>query len=419
MKNSQIAATQLSLPKGGGAIQGIGETFQSNEFTGTAALSIPIPTTPCRGFEPQLSVEYSSGGGNGIFGLGFNLSIPNISRKTSKGIPQYNESDIFLFSNAEDLVPIIDGEPANIVNGYKIITYRPRLEGLFAKIERWVNEKTQDSYWQVVSNDNVTSIFGKTEKARIFDPEDPKRIFQWLLQETFDAKGNRIVYEYEGENSDNVRNNIYEKKYENNRCQTANKYIQKIKYGNVQPFQPGQVSQDNWLFEVVFDYGEYAIDPNSSYEPIQYPKLPNRQDSFSTYHAGFEIRTHRLCRRILMFHNFQKLDKRPTLVHATCFNYQESAIVSLLNKVESVGYRYEQGNYQQKTLPPLEFKYTNFDTNFDTNKQGFLPLQEAGETGRDLPGLHLPPDYQLIDLYGEGIPGVLYSDGQATLYWEP
>ncbi|NEP57242.1 MAG: hypothetical protein F6K31_09490 [Symploca sp. SIO2G7] len=89
--NSQtkITTTEVFLPKGGGAIQGIGETFQANEFTGTAALSIPIPTSPCRGFEPQLSIEYSSGSGNGTFGLGWSLAIPNISRKTSKAIPKY------------------------------------------------------------------------------------------------------------------------------------------------------------------------------------------------------------------------------------------------------------------------------------------------------------------------------------------
>lgn len=46
MENTKISAGQVSLPKGGGAIQGIGESFQATEFTGTAALSIPIPTTP-------------------------------------------------------------------------------------------------------------------------------------------------------------------------------------------------------------------------------------------------------------------------------------------------------------------------------------------------------------------------------------
>ena len=76
MENTKISATQVSLPKGGGAIQGIGESFQAAEFTGTAALSIPIPTSPCRDFAPQLSIKYSSGSGNGTFGLGFALAIP-------------------------------------------------------------------------------------------------------------------------------------------------------------------------------------------------------------------------------------------------------------------------------------------------------------------------------------------------------
>ena len=100
---NQVTATQVSLPKGRGAIQGIGETFQASEFTGTASLSIPIKTSSCRGFEPTLSVDYSSGSGNGNFGLGFNLSISKISCKTSKGLPKYDGSDTFLIFNEEGI----------------------------------------------------------------------------------------------------------------------------------------------------------------------------------------------------------------------------------------------------------------------------------------------------------------------------
>ncbi|NEP52033.1 MAG: hypothetical protein F6K65_25850 [Moorea sp. SIO3C2] len=408
MKNSNITTTQLSLPKGGGAIQGIGETFQADEFTGTAALSIPIPTTPCRGFEPQLSVEYSSGSGNGTFGLGFSVAIPNISRKTSKGIPKYDETDIFLISNAEDLVPI--PESAKTIDNYKVIAYRPRVEGLFAKIERWINQETGDFYWRTVSKDNVTSIFGKTEQARIFDPDHPSRVFQWLLEETFDAKGNYIVYQYKPENTDNVPNAIYEA----NHRQTANKYIERIKYGSDSPLSEDQdVEPVNWHFEVVFDYGEYDISPTNStpYTPVD--QWQNRQDPFSTYHAGFEIRTHRLCRHVLMFHRFEgELGSNPILVHATRFDYQESPMVTLLKAVESIGYRHEDNEYQTKSLPPLAFKYTDFQPTAQT----FEPLVE--ENGDSLPGLNLLPNYELIDLYGEGIPGILYSDGTTTLYWE-
>ena len=59
----------ISLPKGGGAIRGIGEKFAANSVTGTGSLSVPIYTSPGRsGFGPQLSLSYDSGTGNGPFG---------------------------------------------------------------------------------------------------------------------------------------------------------------------------------------------------------------------------------------------------------------------------------------------------------------------------------------------------------------
>jgi hypothetical protein len=40
-----VAAPQLNLPKGGGAIRGIGEKFTANAVTGTGSLSVPIYTS--------------------------------------------------------------------------------------------------------------------------------------------------------------------------------------------------------------------------------------------------------------------------------------------------------------------------------------------------------------------------------------
>src|SRR5215475_3175076 len=107
-----VAAPTLELPKGGGAVRGIGEKFAANPVTGTASLSVPIATSPGRaGFGPQLSLSYDSGSGNGPFGFGWSLSLPQITRRTDKGLPKYddaNESDIFLLSGAEDLVPVLN-----------------------------------------------------------------------------------------------------------------------------------------------------------------------------------------------------------------------------------------------------------------------------------------------------------------------
>jgi Salmonella virulence plasmid 65kDa B protein len=104
-EKSAAKPTALSLPKGGGAIKGIGETFQANLFSGTANHSVPIALSPGRnGFEPKLSLEYSSGNGNGAFGLGWQITLPRITRKTEKGLPRYDDDDVFVMSGVEDLV---------------------------------------------------------------------------------------------------------------------------------------------------------------------------------------------------------------------------------------------------------------------------------------------------------------------------
>src|SRR4051794_31142096 len=88
--NTSPAPPSVSLPKGGGAIRGIGEKFAANPVTGSGSLTVPISTSPGRaGFGPQLSLTYDSGAGNGPFGLGWALSTPAITRKTDKGLPQY------------------------------------------------------------------------------------------------------------------------------------------------------------------------------------------------------------------------------------------------------------------------------------------------------------------------------------------
>src|SRR6476660_9702173 len=108
---TNLAVPAISLPKGGGAIRGMGEKFGANPVTGTGSMSVPIASSPGRsGFGPQLSLSYDSGAGNGPFGLGWSLSLPSITRKTDKGLPRYedaNESDVFILSGVEDLVPVL------------------------------------------------------------------------------------------------------------------------------------------------------------------------------------------------------------------------------------------------------------------------------------------------------------------------
>ena len=52
----------LSLPKGGGAIRGIGEKFSANPVTGTGTMTVQVSASPGRsGFGPELAMTYNSG----------------------------------------------------------------------------------------------------------------------------------------------------------------------------------------------------------------------------------------------------------------------------------------------------------------------------------------------------------------------
>jgi hypothetical protein len=72
---SDAVSQIISVPQGGGALHGIGEKFAPDLFTGTGNFTVPIALPPGRnGFQPQLSRVYSTGNGNGPFGLGWALN---------------------------------------------------------------------------------------------------------------------------------------------------------------------------------------------------------------------------------------------------------------------------------------------------------------------------------------------------------
>src|SRR5215831_12333953 len=163
----------ISLPKGGGAIRGIGEKFAANPVAGTGSMSVPIACSPGRaGFGPQLALSYDSGAGNGPFGLGWSLNAPAITRKTDKGLPRYfdhEESDVFILAGAEDLVPALDDQRNRLTqtvaafgHQYRVDRYRPRVEGLFALIERWSDlQQADEVFWRTISRDNITTWYGR------------------------------------------------------------------------------------------------------------------------------------------------------------------------------------------------------------------------------------------------------------------
>jgi RHS repeat-associated protein len=444
-----IRAPAISLPKGGGAIRGIGEKFAANPVTGTGSITLPIATSPGRsGFGPQLTLSYDSGAGNGPFGFGWSLSLPAITRKTDKGLPLYfdaRESDVYLLSGSEDLVPVLQPDGKRFfttATGYTIHHYRPRIEGLFARIERWQNDKSGEIHWRSITRDNVTTEYGKDNNSRIFDPADPSpdqpsRIFSWLICQSYDDKGNAIIYEYAEENGDRVD---HTRSNEKNRTRSANRYLKRIRYGNRVPNRdldtweatdPSALSSGTWIFEMVFDYGEgrYAeeepdaearIFASAQIDPPAGSRWPVRQDPFSIYRAGFEIRTYHLCRRVLTFHHFPvELGVDDCLVRSTEFSYEETPIASFITSVSQSGFVRQPlpgqpNRYLKKSLPSIEFEYSRVPTAEQLAMQPIRYLE--AESLANLPAGLDGAMYQWMDLDGDGTSGVLTEQGDTWYY---
>jgi RHS repeat-associated protein len=429
----------LTLPKGGGAIRGIGEKFAANPVTGVGSLTVPVYTSPGRsGFGPQFSLSYNSGSGNGPFGFGWDMALPSITRKTDKGLPQYQddvESDIFILSGAEDLMPALvetsgqwtrDVTPSRSVYGkqYAIHRYRPRVDSLFARIERWINlDDPTDTFWRSISTDNVTTWYGKTSASRIADPANPSRVFSWLISETYDDKGNVAAYQYKPEDSTNVDLGEVSERNRTDLTRSASRYVKYVFYGNRTPYFPDLTAESeaalptDWCFELVFDYGEHDL-LNPVPQDTGTPWLC-RLDPFSTYRPTFEVRTYRLCRRALMFHNFpadanvglQCLVRSTDLTHPTTPPADPSQpFYSYLLSAAQTGYvRNPAGGYFSNSLPSLDFEYTQATVDETVRDVG-------SENVENLPYGLDSSHYRWVDLDGEGLSGILTEQAGSWFY---
>src|SRR5207244_2201721 len=132
----------------------------------------------------------------------------------------------------------------------------------------------------------------------------------------------------------------------------------------------------------------------------------------------FEVRTYRLCRRVLLFHHFADqpnvglncLVRSTDLSHAAAPSDPTKPGYSYLLSATQTSYvRNPAGGYFSDSLPPLEFEYTD---------------AEVDETVRDVDGESLQNEpygldgskYRWVDLDGEGLSGILTEQGGSWFY---
>lgn len=406
-----IDPNELTLPYEAGA----------SLLTGSANIRVPFESTDTRaGFTPRLSLYYDSSAGNSPYGLGWSLSgVLTIAVDTRESLPKYNGEDNFVFTGAGELVPALINQSGQWIpqieerGDYWVRFFRGKVENSHIRVEQWIHKISNRIHWQTRDVHNVVTVYGfeASNNSRIADPNDYNRVFAWLPEIQYDSKGNVIRYEYVSENGDQLDLSVsYERSRSTTNSGFAQRYLKRIYYGNTHPLQSDEtIHTDNkWLFEVVLDYGDHT-DVRLPIPTANRPWLL-RPDPFSTYRPGFEVRTYRLCRRVLLFHQFDELDSAPVLVGEYRLEHNLHPEGTTLGAIYYTGHR-ESGSAQasSKSLPPLRFTYST-----PSVAQTFKSA--LAEELENVPSGLSDFNYRWIDLYGEGLPGILTEMGQAWYF---
>jgi hypothetical protein len=419
-----------SLPKGGGAIQSIGKGWGAVGTTGAASLQLPLPISkaPNRDGVPGLGLSYSSDVGNSPFGIGWKLTTNAITLRTTKGVPRFDGNDPVVGPGGDVWMPEksddgeVIGKTVAAYNGinlgnHRVVRYHPRVEGSFDLIEHWSTTTNTAGFWLIHAADGTLHIYGKAQNARRADPNDPTHVGVWMIDESLNTRGEHVVYEYQAETDAPAAPQF--------RDYRAQRYLRRVLYGNEVP----NANLYAWLpttwqgvvfhFHLVFDYGERPHDLTTKPVYGPEPRIPLapygtwqvRSDPFWNYAYGFELGTRRLCRQVLMFHYFpaeQQMGTAPVLVQRLLLEHRENPLG--YNHLCAAHIQAYDGRGQVESRPPMEFVYNPFE--LDQTRQGYREFPS-------MPGFNDGQRYQLVDLYGEGMPGVLFRSDKAWYYREP
>lgn len=436
MQNSEkLSFDAPNLPKGGGAVTGLTGNMGAVGPDGAATFSLPLPISKGRGYAPSLSLTYQNQAGNGAFGFGWSVGVMSIRRRTSKGVPTYTQLDEFVGANGEVIVPIINknGEVeiaqrdelfgVKLAHHYQVITYRSRVEKSFSRFEFWslheenapANIPTQ--FWVMLNANGDAHLFGYEITAQIVDSQNRAHIAQWNLNASVSATGEQIEYHYRAEDEQGCDQQEIQSHVNAN----TQRYLEKVYYGNpvgervFSCVKSDNTLSKNALFVLVFDYGE------RSSALATYPQWQSnsawalRKDCFSLFHYGFEVRTRRLCRQVLMYHRLESLEKQaalaetPELVARLTLTYAESGSGSILVSAQQSAFNDNKDAQSLVTLPPVKFDWQMLGA---TKQAQWQSLDELASFTPQQP-------YQYVDLLGEGLAGVLYQDSGAWWYRAP
>lgn len=411
--------TPPSLPTGGGTVSAGGGMLSVGGADGAVGWTLPLPLPAGRDLSPQLTLSYSSAGGNSAFGAGWELSVPGIFRMSRFGVPRYGEDDRFAGPDGEEILRDKAGvrnEPAlpfSTVSAAHIVTpWVARSGGRDQRIEHWRDQAdtTSPGFWLHYHADGSITLYGWSASARLSDPAQPSSVAGWYAEETVGASGEHVVYTWSSEDQQGCSP---EEKAAHS--QVANVYPEAVYAMNITASQAllipaGAFKPEDFISLMLFDYGQRGADISvvPPFEPLDDAAWTMRADPTSFWRWGFNVRTRRLCRDVLLWQRARfmagEADLMPQLISRLHLTYQCSGVTSELVAAQQMAY---EADGALAALPPVEFALS----------------APGGETAGWEPISALDgfsaPHWQMADLYGEGVPGLLYQDAGAWRYRAP
>ena len=175
---------------------------------GSANLSYSFEMPPARnGMSPSLGVQYSSDGGNGWLGEGWDLSVPSISIDTRWGVPRYDDAkETETYSMSGSMLVTMDdaGESSVAHRGDKINRktdrqFYSRSEGAFSKIIR-KGSSPSNYTWEVTDKSGTKYTYGGEGAvlrgaAKTLGGEKDA-VAEWKLSRIEELHGDYIEFKY-------------------------------------------------------------------------------------------------------------------------------------------------------------------------------------------------------------------------------
>jgi RHS repeat-associated protein len=389
---SAVGANAISLPKGPGSIQGLGEAFQPTLNTGTAKYAITLAAPPgTAGFGPTMTLRYEGGGANGPLGFGWGFDQAFVQRQTDKGIPRYvdgpnaidddgdlevdeaDELDVFINDASEELVPV-ENAAATATD------YFSKNEGAFVRYRR------NGDAWEATLPDGSRMELGSTPEGRITDPATG-HIFRWNVQKMVDTRGNTILFHYRS--FAGTQN-------------TNQKYLWKIEYGPGAPRDTGTPWDNFHFISLTGDDGTGT----GAYE--------GRTDWFEDARPGFLLRTGVRLTKVVIG------TQGPLIPGHDQGDYNSDGIPDNLVRMYRLDYFPDEHWSLLASVTPMgaDSASTLPSTSFDYIRCAFPNAVSAENAVRvslnEPPVAPGNPLVDLIDLNGDALPDLLRTDGQPS-----